>query len=118
MKPLGFIGKIIYAIPLLVFGFGHLTNAGSMKGMVPSMFPFPEIWVYLTGIALILAAISIIINKKTRLATLLLGIMLLLFAVLIHLPAMLDGSQAGFASFMKDSAMAGAAFFISTNSKN
>lgn len=29
-------GTILYAIPLLAFGLGHLTNAGQMEGMVPS----------------------------------------------------------------------------------
>lgn len=118
MKNIGTIGKIIFAIPLIMFGFGHLGNAGGMKGMVPSFLPAAEIWVYLTGLALILAAISIIINKKTKLATLLLGVMLLLFALLIHLPGMMSGDQISMAMFMKDLGLSGAAFFISGNSKN
>jgi uncharacterized membrane protein len=117
MKSLQFLGKVIFAVPFIIFGFGHLGNAGSMAGMVPDYLPAKEIWVYITGIALLLASISIIINKKTRLATLLLGIMLLLFALLIHLPGMSE-SQASFASFLKDTALAGAAFFISANSKS
>ncbi|MBV6647518.1 MAG: DoxX family protein, partial [Cyclobacteriaceae bacterium] len=71
-------------------------------------------WVYLTGVALILAAVAIVINKKAKLATMLLGIMLLLFAVLIHLPGMPDAMP----SFFKDIALAGAAFYLSANSKD
>jgi putative oxidoreductase len=118
MKSIGTIGKIVFAIPLFMFGFGHLSNAGAMKGMVPSYLPAAEFWVYLTGIALILSAISIIINKKTKLATLLLGVMLLLFAILIHLPGMMNGDQLSMAMFMKDLGLSGAAFFFSGNSKS
>ncbi len=118
MKNLGLIGKILYALPLVGFGFGHLGNAGAMAGMVPSWIPGGAFWVYLTGIALLLAAISIIINKKAKLATMLLGVMLLIFALTIHLPGMLGGNEASMPSFMKDLAMAGAAFFISAHSKD
>lgn len=88
-----------------------------MQGMVPDYLPGAIFFVYLTGVALILAAIAIIINKKAKLAALLLGIMLLLFALMIHLPGMSE-SQASFSNFMKDTALAGAAFFISANSKS
>lgn len=116
MKSLGFIGRLIYSVPLLLFGFGHLGNASSMTGMVPDYFPGKLFLVYLTGVALILAAIANVINKKARLAGILLGIMLLLFALLIHLPGISE-SQASFSNLLKDSAMAGGAFFIAAHSK-
>lgn len=116
MKSLGFIGKLLYSLPLLLFGFGHLGNANAMSGMVPSYFPAPTFFVYLTGVALILAAIAIVIGKKAKLATLLLGIMLLIFALTVWLPQMSD--QTAFAAMLKDIGLAGAAFFISAHSKD
>ena len=111
MKSLGFVGKLMYAGPMVMFGIGHLSSADQMTGMVPDFLPAPLVFVYLTGIALILAAIAIVIGKKAKLATQLLGVMLLLFAVLIHLPNF--GSDPS--GFLKDLALAGAAWFMSAH---
>ncbi len=118
MKNLGFLGKLLYALPLAMFGFFHFMNANSMAGMVPDFLPAPVIWVYLTGASLLAAVISIIIGKKTKLATLLLGIMLLSFALLIHMQGFFNQDPVSSGMFLKDLALAGAAFFISSHSKN
>ena len=65
------VARILFIVPLLGFGSGHLMNAGDMAGMVP--IPGGVFWIYLTGVALLAAAVSIIIKKKAALATLLLG---------------------------------------------
>ena len=83
-----------------------------MAGMVP--IPGGVIWVYLTGLALVLAAVSMIIKKKMALATMLLGIMLVIFALSIHLP----GGQDSMPMLLKDLGLAGGAFFISGNSED
>ncbi len=114
MKNLGFIGKLLFALPFVMFGFAHFSNANAMSGMVPSYFPAPVFWVYLTGIAHVLAAIAIVINKKAKLATLLLGIMLILFALLMHLPGFIEGDQGSTTNFLKDTALGGAALFMSS----
>ena len=114
MKNLGFIGKLIFALPFVMFGVGHFTNANAMAGMVPSFLPAPVFWVYLTGLAHLLAVVAIVINKKAKLAALLLGIMLLLFAFLIHFPGFIDGNQMSTSSFLKDFALGGAALFMSS----
>jgi putative oxidoreductase len=109
------VGRILYALPMLGFGFGHFANANTMAGMVP--IPGGAIWIYITGAALIAAGISIIIKKKAGLASLLLGIMLLIFALSIHLPGMLSGDQSrvmmSMPNLFKDLALSGAAFFMS-----
>lgn len=118
MNSLAFIGKLLYALPMAMFGFFHFMGASSMTGMVPSFLPAPIFWVYLTGVALILAAVAVIIGKKAKLATTLLGAMLLLFAVLLWLPGFLDQAQPDAGMFLKDTALAGAAFFMSAHLKN
>ena len=47
------------------------------------------------------------------LATRLLGLMLLIFAVSIHLMAVIGGDQAAMSMFLKDTALAGGAFVLS-----
>ncbi|MFK7953685.1 MAG: DoxX family protein [Ekhidna sp.] len=118
MKSLGFIGKLLYAGPMAMFGFFHLMGANGMTGMVPSFLPAPIFWVYLTGLALILAAVAIIIGKKAKLATQLLGLMLVSFAVLIHLTGFLNGDQVSSGMFLKDLALGGSAWFMSSHLKN
>jgi putative oxidoreductase len=117
---LALIGRILYALTLLVFGSGHFMNAKGMAGMVP--IPGGVIWIYITGAGLIAAAISIIINKKAGLAGLLLGIMLLIFALTIHLPGISSGdemkSMMSMGNLMKDIAMSGAAFYMAGTLKD
>lgn len=106
------VGRILYGLPLLVFGFLHFMGAQMMAGMVPAFIPGGILWVYITGVALILAALAIIANRLAPLASLLLGIMLLSFALTIHLPMLLGGDQNAMPNLLKDTALAGAAFFV------
>lgn len=106
----GLVARLLFAIPMIVFGLFHFMNAEFMAGLAPFG---GVVIVYLTGVALIAAGISIIIQKQTSLATLLLGIFLLLTAFLVHLPMLLAGDQMAMSSLLKDLALAGGAFFIS-----
>jgi putative oxidoreductase len=108
MKAILALGRYLFAIPMLVFGVFHFMNADAMSGMVP--LPGGVFWIYLTGLALVLAGISIVIKKYDRLAAFLLGIMLLIFALSIHLGGAIDGDQGSTTNFLKDVALAGGAF--------
>lgn len=110
------VAKYLFALPFAVFGLMHFINAQAMAGMVP--IPGGVFFVYLTGLALILATVSIIIGKKTKLATLLLGIMLLVFALSIHLVSVIGGDMTSLGQFLKDTSLAGAAFFYSGQAKD
>ena len=115
------ISLVIYALVLLVFASGHFFNAAKMSNAIPSFIPGAIFWVYLTGVALILAAISFIINKQVRLAGLLLGTLLLIFAFLVHLPGMIHATEdimkwQSMGDMLRDLAMAASAFYI--GSKN
>ena len=118
MKNLGYIGKLMYAGPMAMFGIFHFMGADGMTGMVPDILPAPIVFVYLTGVALILAAVAIIIGNRAKLATQLLGLMLALFAVLIHLSGFLAQDPAASAMFLKDIALAGAAWHMSSHLSN
>ena len=66
--------------------------ASQMAGMMPSFWPVPEGLVYISGLGLILAGASIILNIKARLATMLLALFLLIvILVLIAIVGMLTG---------------------------
>ena len=105
-------GRFIYAIVIIVFGLMHFMKAGDMSGMVPSWVPGGVFWVYLTGLALIAAGVSLVIEKQTYLAAVLLAVLLFLFVMTIHLPAILGGNMMAMGQLLKDSALAGAALYI------
>lgn len=107
---------MLYALAMGTFGVLHLMNADMMGGMVPDFMPGGgKIWVYVTGCALIAAALAILINKFTRPACYLLAVLLLLFVLLLHLKPALDGNLG---NLLKDSALAMAAIIIGNNSKH
>ncbi len=119
MKNLGMLGKILFCIPFLAFGLMHLMNANQMAGMVPSYIPGGVLWIYITGLAEILAVISILSGKQTKLATLLLAVLLIIFVLTIHLPGVSDPAtqQMAMSGLLKDLGLAGAAMMMSANAK-
>lgn len=70
------------------FGLAHLTAVPEVAGMVPKWLPGGGgFWVILTGVAFVLAGISIIAGVLDVLAARLVALMLFLFSVLVLAPA-------------------------------
>jgi uncharacterized membrane protein len=72
---------------MIVFGIYHIQHPRNMLTFVPENLPGGINWVYVVGVALILAAVAFIINKFVKLAAYLLALLLIIFVLLIHLPA-------------------------------
>ena len=88
-----------------------------MQRMVPSFMPGGSIWVYITGAALIAAALAFLTGFQTRLAGILLAIYLLILVLSVHLPAVLRAEDINARRFplvnlLKDTGLAGAALMI------
>lgn len=79
-------GRLFFALPLAVFGVEHFTAAKIIASIVPSWIPGHLFWVYLVGVALIAAALSIASGRASHWAATLVGVMLFLFVLLIHIP--------------------------------
>ena len=112
------IGKYLFAIPMIIFGTFHFLNADAMAGMVP--IPGGVFWIYLTGLALVLAGISILIEKLDEWASFFLAVLLLTFVLTIHLPGVLGGgdmSQMFMTNLLKDLALAGGALMYLNSKK-
>jgi uncharacterized membrane protein len=109
------VARLLFAIPLIVFGIFHFMEAQTMSAMVP--LPQSVIWVYITGVAHLLAALALIINKYGKLACGLLALMLLIFILTIHVPNVIqaegmDQMRQPMISLLKDTMiMAGALAF-------
>ena len=117
------VAAIIYALIMGYFGVNHLMHAKDMGGYVPTYMPGDgSIWVYVTGAALVLAAIAIIINKYARIACYLLALMLIIFVLAIHLKIVTNSEgmmqTQALGNLLKDVALAMAAILIGNNSTN
>lgn len=103
------LGRYLLLIPLLGFGVKHLQDGPELAGMVPPFFPGGIVWIYVTGIALLLAVASSLIGKWDKLAFLLAGTMVLVFALTIHLRGLTDGGNPRVLfDLLKDVGLAGA----------
>lgn len=113
-KLIGFLGRVLYALPFIGFGAGHMMNAHQMGGMVPAFIPGGVFWIYFTGVAMILAAIAIITGQQGRNACFGLAVMLLVFIVTMHLPAMANPQMKMMAmmGLFKDTSLMGGALVI------
>lgn len=101
---------MLYALIMGYFGIMHFSNADKMSGMIPEYMPGDgKIWIYLTGVVLSAAALSILINKFKTLTCYLLAGMLLVFVFTLHLQPAMDGNPG---QFLKDAGLAMAAIII------
>ncbi len=113
MNNLKNVGRIVFAIPFAVFGMMHFMMPTNMAGMVPSWVPGGVFQVYLIGLALITATISLITKKYIHLAALLLAVLMFVFVLTVHLPTLMGGNQMAMGSLLKDMSLAGGALLIS-----
>lgn len=110
-------GKIIFALTIAFFGIGHLTSAGQMAGVVPSALSSMAVpIIYITGVCLLLAAVSFIIDKWARIGGILLAVFLIIIVLMVHVPHLPD--QTAMSMIIKDSAMAGASLMIAGNARS
>jgi putative oxidoreductase len=106
-------GKWLFIVPFAIFGIMHFTGADKMAGMVPSYLPGATLWVYLTGLAQVAFAASVIMGKYDKLAGALCALMLLVFVLTVHLPALMGGNQGSMMGLLKDLGLAGGALMYS-----
>jgi uncharacterized membrane protein YphA (DoxX/SURF4 family) len=111
MNQLTSVGKFLFLVPFFFFGISHLMSAGDMKGMVPSFLPGGTLWVYLTGLGMLGFVVATMIGKYDKLAAVLLAIMLIIFAVTVHLPQQTSNPM-WIVGFLKDLGLAGGALMI------
>ena len=117
------IAVIILAIVLICFGLYHFISPQNLAGYVPAFMPGGQIWVYIVGVAFILAGLAFIMHKQVRLAGYLLALLLFVFVLTIHLPNYLNSGspemrQLAFVNVLKDTALAAFALYLASNARN
>lgn len=78
------LSRYLFAILLISFGIEQFLNLDFLTARVPDYLPLRMFWTYLTGIAMIITGVSVLINKKARLAAILLGTLMLTLNLLSH----------------------------------
>jgi len=111
------VGIVLYALVIGFFGVNHFLNGTGFQNTIPSFLPYHIFWVYLTGVALIAAAISFLTGKQTKMAGLFLFFYLIIVVLTIHLPAVIRSEGTPIVSIaltnmVKDTGLAGAALMI------
>lgn len=113
----------VFSIIIGLFGASQILNAGNMAANVPDFLPAPKILTIISGGALVLVAISFIIDRFARLAGYLLAILLLIIVFVVDIPGALQADDHTIRSMfttnaMKDGAMAMAGILIGNLSKH
>jgi uncharacterized membrane protein YphA (DoxX/SURF4 family) len=81
------IARCTFGLCSIDFGLAHLTGIRFVSAVVPKWMPFGgDFWTVLTGIAFLLAGISILSGILDVLAARLLALMLLVFSILVLAP--------------------------------
>lgn len=109
MKTLAYLGRIIFAIPFIVMGILHFINASDMAASLLSGWPVAEGIVYITGLAMFLAGVSIVVRIQAKIACLLLALLLLLIIIFVHVPMVAGGNQEAMKILLRDLGLLGAA---------
>ena len=79
-------GAIVFSLTIISYSIDHFLYAKEAADYVPSWMPFHLFWIYFAGIALLVSGIAIILKVNVRLAAGLLGLMILIWFVILHIP--------------------------------
>jgi putative oxidoreductase len=114
MKKLTTIGRILFALPFLIFGVNHFLMMDYYMGMLTSFIPLGAYTIILTGILMIVTSISIMTKKFIIQSTIILASLLFLFIVTIHIPHLFDGSDrtVTLIALLKDISLLGGSIMI------
>ena len=105
-------GRLFFAIPMGVFGSEHFTATAAIVRLVPRWIPAQPFWVYLVGVGFLCAALSIAVLVQARLAAALVGMTMLIFVLVMDLPAAVANPSNRFfwALALRELAFSGGAF--------
>jgi uncharacterized membrane protein len=116
MKNLAILGRILFALPFGLMGLNHFLMTNTFIGMSSTFVPTGAYTILIIGAILILASISIILNKNIKLACYILAGLLLLFIATIHIPGLFNAdikvAQLSLIELLKDTGLMGGAIMF------
>lgn len=109
------VSRFFFAACLIVFGVQHFMYGEFIITLMPAWMPLKILWSYIIKFGLLLAALSLILNKKVSLSMMLLGSMFFSWVAVLHAPrSFLKVNNANeWTSLCIALAMSGIAFYMS-----
>jgi uncharacterized membrane protein len=88
------VGRMVIAIAAIFYGVEHFLHPANVPGvplekLMPAWIPGHWLISYLTGAFLVVAGVSILLNKKTRMAATYLGTWIVLLVLFIYGPILI-----------------------------
>ena len=113
MKNLAVIGRILFALPFLVMGLNHFFMTDLLVGLMSSFIPGGGFTILLTGLIMIAASVSIMLNKFLKIACYSIAGLLFLFITTIHIPGLFTANwQLSLIELAKDMGLLGGSILI------
>ena len=111
------IGRILFAVPLLIFGVQHFLYSSFIATLVPSWLFGRVFWANFVGVAFLAAGLSILTGVWATLGASWLGAMFLLWVVMLHAPRVATAPHDSneWTSAIVALAMAGGAFLVAAS---
>jgi uncharacterized membrane protein len=93
------VARVFIGVALIVYGVEHFLHPGFAPGVplakvMPAWVPLPHLWAYLTGAVLLIAGIVILINRYTREAAGLAGLVMVLLTAFLYVPILATARSA------------------------
>jgi uncharacterized membrane protein len=79
-------GRYLFAVMLAIFGLDHFLYPKFVASLVPVWVGEQMFWTYFAGVALIAGGLGIMVKRAASLASLLVGVMIFLWVLMLHIP--------------------------------
>jgi uncharacterized membrane protein len=114
MKKLAVLGRILFALPIGIMGLNHFFMTKIFTEQIKTSFISDGAFtILITGALLIIASVSIILNKFVKTACIWLAALLLIFILTIHVPGLFTANwEFAMIQLLKDTGLMGGAIMI------
>jgi hypothetical protein len=114
IKRAAMIARYTFTISVVVFCVLQFKYVHYIATLIPPWIPFHLFWAYLVSFGFLGTSLSLLLNKKVRLATSLFGLMFLTWVLILHTPLVIANlhTEPEWTSLFVALAMSGIAFMI------